>query len=93
MKHYLRSTILLTFIIIAPLNALAYNTRSQANAAITIIAACKWAQLGKIPRSKIMPTAQQAYAAKYGSSSSIDWNNAISIAEKLDKKEGIGCFI
>jgi hypothetical protein len=34
----------------------------------------------------------QANAAKYGSPSSIDWSNAISIAEKLDKKEGIGCF-
>lgn len=92
MKHFLRSIILSTFITIAPLNALAYNAQAQANAAITIIAACKWAQMGKIPRSKIMPTAQQAYAAKYGSPSSIDWSNAISIAEKLDKKEGIGCF-
>jgi hypothetical protein len=92
MKHFLRSIILSTFITIAPLNALAYNAKAQANAAITIIAACKWAQMGKIPRSKIMPTAQQAYAAKYGSPSSIDWSNAISIAEKLDKKEGIGCF-
>jgi hypothetical protein len=48
--------------------------------------------MGKIPRSRIMSTAQQGYAAKYGSSSGIDWNNAVSIAEKLDKKEGIGCF-
>lgn len=92
MKHFLHSAILSSFIVITPLNALAYNAKAQANAAITIIAACKWAQMGKIPRSRIMPTAQQAYATKYGSSSSIDWSNAISIAEKLDKKESIGCF-
>ena len=77
MKHFLHSAILSSFIVITPLNALAYNAKAQVNAAITIIAACKWAQMGKIPRSRIMPTAQQAYATKYGSSSSIDWGNAI----------------
>jgi hypothetical protein len=92
MKHFLRFAILSTFITITPLNALAYNAKAQANAAITIIAACKWSQMGKIPRSRIMSFAQQQYAAQYGSSSGIDWNNAISIAQKLDKKEGIGCF-
>jgi hypothetical protein len=62
MKHFLHSAILSSFIVITPLNALAYNAKAQANAAITIIAACKWAQMGKIPRSRIMPAAQQAYA-------------------------------
>lgn len=75
-----------------PINAFAYNAIAQGNAAIMIISACTWSQMGRIPRSKIMSFAKQQYAAKYGSSSGIDWNNAITVAEKLDKQQGLGCF-
>jgi hypothetical protein len=81
--------ILLAF---SPINAFAYNSKAQANAAIMIISACTWSQMGRIPRSKIMSFAKQQYQAKYGSASGIDWNNAITIAEKLDRQEGLGCF-
>lgn len=77
---------------LSPLNAFAYNARAQGNAAIMIISACTWAQMGRIPRSNIMSFAKKQYEAKYGGASSIDWSNAITVAEKLDKKEGLGCF-
>ena len=83
---------LFAFCAIYPINAYAYNSKAQANAAIMIISACTWSQMGKIPRSNIMSFAKQQYQAKYGSSSGIDWNNAISIAEKLDKQKDLGCF-
>jgi len=77
---------------LSPLNAFAYNAQAHANAAIMILSACTWSQMGRIPRSKIMSFAKQQYAAKYGSASGIDWNKAITIAEKTDKIEGVGCF-
>jgi hypothetical protein len=92
MKILLRSLVVATFIAFTPLNVYAYNSKAQANAAIMIISACTWSQMGRIPRSSIMSFAKQQYTAKYGSSKGIDWNNAISIAEQLDKKERLGCF-
>jgi len=81
-----------TLISLTPLNALAYNAKAQANAAIIIISACTWAQMGRIPRGNIMSFSKQMYEKKYGNARSVDWNNAIKVAEKLDKKEGLGCF-
>jgi ABC-type dipeptide/oligopeptide/nickel transport system permease subunit len=74
---------------LSPLNAFA---SAQGNAAIMIIAACTWAKMGRIPRSNIMSFAKKQYEAKFGGANSIDWSNAITVAEKLDKKEGLGCF-
>lgn len=92
MHKLLRFLGLATFICLSPINAFAYNARAQGNAAIMIISACTWSQMGRIPRSSIMSFAKKQYEAKYGGASSIDWNNAITVAEKLDKKEGLGCF-
>ena len=83
---------LYAFFALYPINAYAYNSEAQANAALMIISACKWSQMGKIPTSNIMSFAKQQYQSKYGSSSNIDWNDAISIAQTLDKQKGIGCF-
>lgn len=91
MKALLRIT-LLTLFAFSPVTAFAYNSEDQANAAIMIISACTWSQMGRIPRSQIMSFAKQQYQAKYGNSRRVDWNNAISIAEKLDKQKGLGCF-
>ena len=75
-----------------PLQALAYDSQKQANAAIMIIAACTWSQMGKISRGNIMSFAKQQYANKYGNPGAVDWSNAITVAEKLDKQKGLGCF-
>ena len=48
--------------------------------------------MGKISRGNIMSFAKQQYANKYGNPSAVDWNNAITVAEKLDKQKGLGCF-
>ncbi|MCP9775996.1 hypothetical protein [Cyanobium sp. WAJ14-Wanaka] len=64
----------------------------QGNAAIAIIASCTWYQMGKISRGQIMEFAQQQYSEKYGESSAVNWDNAITVAEELDKKQRLGCF-
>jgi hypothetical protein len=75
-----------------PHRAFAYDSQKQANAAIMIIAACTWSQMGKISRGSIMSFAKKQYANKYGNPGAVDWNNAITVAEKLDKQKGLGCF-
>ena len=70
----------------------AYDSQAQADAAIMVIAACTWYQMGQIPRSQIMDFAKKTYRSKYGDPSKVNWSGAITIAEKIDKKEGLGCL-
>ena len=39
-----------------------------------------------------MNFAQKQYRKKHGDPSQADWQRAISIAEKIDKKERLGCL-
>ena len=39
-----------------------------------------------------MSFAKETYKQKYGNPNSIDWNNAITVAQKLDKVKNHGCF-
>ena len=75
-----------------PSSAFAYNSKAQANAAIMIVSACKWWQMGKIPRNSIMSLAKEGYNEKYGNANNVDWDNALTIAQKLDKQKDIGCI-
>lgn len=88
--------IFLVFLLINPLFFPVLPTKSgteeQKNAAIMILAACTWSQLGQIPRSKIIETAKMGYQKTHGSTRKVDWDKAISLAEKLDKVENHGCF-
>ena len=70
----------------------AYDSQAQADAAIMVIAACTWYQLGQIPRSQIMNFAKEQYRAKHGNPAKVNWSGAISIADKIDKKEKLGCL-
>lgn len=70
----------------------AYDSKAQANGAVMIIAACTWYQMGQIPRSKIMSFAQEQYRKKYGNPANVNWSGAIKIADKIDKKEKLGCL-
>ena len=83
---------ILPFLIIFPSQVKAYDSDAHANAAISILGACTFSQMGVIPRSKIMDTAKVTYKKQHGNPNKIDWNKAISIAEKLDKKTNHGCF-
>ena len=85
-------TLSLFALLSVPNRAFAYNSKDHANAAMMISAACMWWQAGKIPRSQIMPTAQEQYRKRYGNPSKVNWNTAIAIAEQVDKKKGLGCF-
>ena len=70
----------------------AYDSKAQANGAIMVITACTWYQIGQINRSQIMDFAKKTYRSKYGDPSKVNWSGAITIAEKIDKKEGLGCL-
>ena len=70
----------------------AYENDPYAKAAVSILGACTFSQMGVIPRSKIIDTAKAAYKKEYGNPNKIDWDRAISVAEKLDKKTNHGCF-
>ena len=70
----------------------AYDSQAQADGAIMIIAACTWYQLGQIPRSQIMSFAQEQYRTKHGNPAKVNWSGAIKIADKIDKKEKLGCL-
>ena len=86
---------LLSFLllILFPFNpARAYDSQAQADGAIMVIAACTWYQLGQIPRSQIMSFAKEQYSTKYGNPEKVDWSGAIKIADKIDKKENLGCL-
>lgn len=72
--------------------ARAYDSQAQADGAIMIIAACTWYQLGQIPRSQIMSFAQEQYRTKHGNPAKVNWSGAIKIADKIDKKENLGCL-
>ena len=39
-----------------------------------------------------MDFAKKTYRSKYGDPSKVNWSGAITIAEKIDKKEGLGCL-
>lgn len=84
--------IIFASIAVFPLNAYAYNSKAQANASLTIIASCTWYRMGKIPKNQIISTSKTLYRKQYGNPNNIDWSNAISIAEKLDKQKNLGCF-
>ena len=88
--------IFLVFLLINPLFFPVLPTKSgteeQKNAAIMILAACTWSQLGQIPRSKIIETAKMGYQKTHGSTRKVDWDKAIFLAEKLDQVENHGCF-
>lgn len=79
-------------LILLPTGAFAYNSKAQANAALTIIASCTWYRMGKIQKSQMISMSKSLYKKKYGNPNTINWSNAISIAEKLDKQENLGCF-
>lgn len=66
--------------------------QDEANASLMIIAACTWSQMGRISRGQIMSFAQQQYAEKHGNPDNVDWSRAITIAEKLEKNEKLGCL-
>jgi len=70
----------------------AYDSQAQADGAIMVIAACTWYQLGQIPRSQIMNFAKEQYRTKHGNPAKVNWSGAISIAEKIDKKQKLGCL-
>jgi hypothetical protein len=79
-------------IVFAPTNALAYDSQAHARAAILINSSCLWWQMGKISKGQIISFAKSQYRKQYGDPNKIDWNTAISIAEKVDKQKGLGCF-
>jgi len=83
---------ILPILLISTTQAKAYDSDAHAKAATSILGACTFSQMGVIPRSEIMDTAKIAYKKNYGNPNRIDWNKAISIAEKLDKKTNHGCF-
>jgi hypothetical protein len=91
-REIISAVIVCSSIFVYPLSSYAYDAKAQGNAAVMIISACTWSQMGKIPRSKIMSFARQQYSQKYGNPDRIDWNNAITVAQKLDKQQGLGCF-
>ena len=70
----------------------AYDSKAQANGAIMVITACTWYQMGQIPRSQIMSFAQEQYRTKHGNPAKVNWSGAIKIADKIDKKENLGCL-
>ena len=81
------------FFTLLPFNpSKAYDSQAQADAALMVIAACTWSQMGQIPRSQIMDFAKKQYRAKHGNPSKVDWNGAISIADKIDKQKNLGCL-
>ena len=92
MKSFVASIIFILPSAFFPSAVFAYNSTAQANAAVMIVSACKWWQMGKISRSNIMSTAKDGYNQKYGNANKVDWNNALTIAQKLDKQQGIGCI-
>lgn len=59
---------------------------TTAKAAVAIIAAC----MG--PKNQIMSNAKAIYRKQGYNPNNVDWNRAISVAEKLDRQEGLGCF-
>ena len=78
--------------IFTPNTSKANEAQTQANAAIMLITACSWYKMGQIPRSKIMNFAKTQYEINYGDPSNVNWGVAIKIADKIDKKENLGCF-
>ena len=68
----------------------------QKNAAIMILLACTYSQMGQIPRSKIVETAKMGYEASHGNPKKVNWNKAITLSKKLDKEskeyDKFGCY-
>tara|TARA_Y100000766_G_scaffold256412_1_gene243194 strand:- start:733 stop:1011 length:279 start_codon:yes stop_codon:yes gene_type:complete len=70
----------------------AYSSQAQIDASFMIISACMFYQMGQIPRSQIMSYAQEAYETKHGDPLVVNWSEATTLADKIDKKENLGCL-
>jgi hypothetical protein len=92
LKHFYFAFAMVGLIALASPNALAYDSQAHARAAILINSSCLWWQMGKISKGQIISFAKAQYRKQYGDPNKIDWNTAISIAEKVDKQKGLGCF-
>ena len=89
-KLFLFPFIILGFLL--PVSVKAYDSKAQANAATMIIASCTWWQMGMINRSQIMNFSKEQYKKKHGNPNKVDWSGAIKIAQKIDKKNNLGCI-
>ena len=92
MKNFLLVALAATSLFFPGLPVKAYDSTAHANAAMMVTAACMWWQVGQISKGQIMSLAQKQYREKYGSDRNIDWNVAIDIAKKVDRKKGLGCI-
>ena len=89
-KLFLFPFIILGFLL--PVSVKAYDAKAQANAATMILASCTWWQMGMINRSQIMNFSKEQYKKKHGNPNKVDWSGAIKIAQKIDKKNNLGCI-
>ena len=92
MQSLLASILFVFSSALMPYAAFAYNSKAEVRAASLVLAACAYSGMGKMPKSNIMSFAKQQYSKKYGNPANVDWNNAITIAEDMDKQQGVGCF-
>lgn len=92
MKVLAVSVAFFSLLAFSPFNVYAYDSKAHANAAMMIAASCMWWQVGKIQRSQIMSFAKEQFRKKYGNPNNVNWNTAITIAEKVDMQKGLGCF-
>ena len=83
---------IVNLIALSPFNVYAYDSKAHAHAAMMIAASCMWWQAGKIQKNQIMSFAKAQYRKEYGNPNSVNWSTALTIAEKVDKQKGYGCF-